>query len=89
MQLDRLEALISRLEIVSRLEMAAAGPPVARVRVGAVLRRAWVRAWRRMPVLTPCAVAGAVVTLAGFGVDRICYGRYLVRVRVRVRVRVN
>ena len=59
-QLEQLEAL------VSRLETAAAGPPVR-----ATLRRAW----RRVLALTPCAVAGVAVTLAGFGIDRLCYGR--------------
>ena len=60
-QLEQLEAL------VSRLETAAAGPPV---------RAALRRAWRRVLALTPCAVAGVAVILAGFGIDRLCYGRY-------------
>ena len=59
-QLEQLEAL------VSRLETAAAGPPV---------RATLQRAWRRVLALTPCAVAGVAVTLAGFGIDRLCYGR--------------
>ena len=61
-QLEQLEAL------VSRLEATAAGPPV---------RAALRRAWRRALALTPCAVAGVAVTLAGFGIDRLCYGRWV------------
>ena len=45
------------------------------VAVAAVLLQ---RASRRACALAPCAVAGAAVTLAGLGVDRLCYGAWVV-----------